>query len=113
MANLRISFKAPGILVKVGRPAAKFYVIPVLLCSTSDYFRTALKQEWREGKRRLVELSEDNPDTFNAYMNWLHSRHVVLWFAEGRIQEKTILSLHSSMHMRLVISFSTRTSRTR
>ncbi|KAK5120435.1 hypothetical protein LTR85_006374 [Meristemomyces frigidus] len=83
-ANAAVDFAAPAVQVKVGQAATTFFVNGDLLCSTSDYFKTVLKQEWREGKRRVVELPTDAADSFNAYMNWLHNRTVVLGYNDGQ-----------------------------
>ncbi|KAI5361020.1 putative SKP1/BTB/POZ domain superfamily protein [Septoria linicola] len=37
------------------------------------FFEAALKQQWREGQTREIELPEDEPDIVAAYIEWLYS----------------------------------------
>ena len=78
-----LSFSGPNILVKVGASRHNYNVNEGLRRS-SGFFDTALKQEWREGQECVIELPKDDPESFNAYINWLCSRHVTLGFNEGQ-----------------------------
>ncbi|KAI6888388.1 hypothetical protein KC360_g1816 [Hortaea werneckii] len=72
-----IDFSIP-LLVKVTLPP-KFFCIPKeVLCASSDYFKTALKEQWREGKAGTVELQDVEPQIFNIYANWLMRRRVFI-----------------------------------
>ncbi|RMY66840.1 hypothetical protein D0863_08177 [Hortaea werneckii] len=67
-----------AILVKVAQPP-KFFCIPKeILCTSSDYFKTALKEGWREGRVGAVELQDVEPRIFNIYANWLMRRRVYI-----------------------------------
>ncbi|KAI7698743.1 hypothetical protein KC353_g16807, partial [Hortaea werneckii] len=72
-----VDFSLP-ILVKVAQPP-KFFCIPKeILCTSSDYFKTALKEGWREGRVGAVELQDVEPRIFNIYANWLMRRRVYI-----------------------------------
>ncbi|KAI6845466.1 hypothetical protein KC332_g3248 [Hortaea werneckii] len=80
-----IDFSYP-ILVSVGQPA-KLFCIPKVLCASSDYFKTALKEKWREGKIGAVELQDVDPRIFNIYANWLMRRKIYIdcKITEGKV----------------------------
>jgi hypothetical protein len=40
----------------------------------SDYFRTALHENWKEGQERLVVLDDVEPATFDIFVNWLYTK---------------------------------------
>lgn len=42
----------------------------------SQYFQTALKQEWAEGQKRKIVISDIDAKLFNGYLNWLYSRNI-------------------------------------
>ncbi|KAI7239686.1 hypothetical protein KC330_g1790 [Hortaea werneckii] len=66
------------ILVKVAQPP-KFFCIPKeIICTSSDYFKTALRERWREGRVGVVELQDVEPRIFNIYANWLMRRRVYI-----------------------------------
>lgn len=72
------SFSAKAVLVKVGKPATLFRVNEVLLRENSGFFAAALKQDWRESQKRVVELPEEAPHPFNTWLNWLYRRRVCI-----------------------------------
>ncbi|KAI7698728.1 hypothetical protein KC353_g16814, partial [Hortaea werneckii] len=72
-----IDFSIP-ILVKVAQPPNLFYIPRETLCASSDYFNTALKEEWQEGRIGEVELQDVDPRIFNIYANWLMRRRVYI-----------------------------------
>lgn len=78
--------------VQVGEPPQDFFVHSELLRRSSAFFDAALKQEWHEGKQRTVQLPEQDPETFNLYVQWLYS---------GRILSK-VDGAHGSVNYLLV-----------
>lgn len=61
--------------VKVGRsPSDATFLLPTTsLQATSDFFARALKPEWGNTVKRLVELPEVHPALFDHYARWLLS----------------------------------------
>ncbi|RMY31636.1 hypothetical protein D0864_16878, partial [Hortaea werneckii] len=84
-----IDFSTP-ISVRVGQPA-KLFCIPRVLCASSDYFKTALKEKWREGKIDAVELQDVDPRIFNIYANWLMRRKI---YIDCKITEGKVMTGH-------------------
>lgn len=63
------SFTTPVLRVEVGSPTKTFFVNEKLICDSSEFFKTALKKEWSEGRQRTVDLTHDDAITFNIYVN--------------------------------------------
>ncbi|KAI6874849.1 hypothetical protein KC338_g1015 [Hortaea werneckii] len=84
-----IDFSTP-ISVRVGQPA-KLFCIPRVLCASSEYFMTALKEKWREGKISAVELQDVDPRIFNIYANWLMRRKI---YIDCKITEGKVMTGH-------------------
>jgi len=61
------------VVVGSGEEMRKFYTYKGLLAHYSTYFKAALKDEWREGASKTVELKEDNPEVFKAFFHWIHT----------------------------------------
>jgi hypothetical protein len=63
-----------SIRVNVGQePGNKhFFVHQHLICPRSEFFKNAMKEEWKEAQERKVNLSEDEPDTFALYLELLY-----------------------------------------
>ena len=51
----------------------KFYTYKGLLSHYSSYFKAALKDDWKEGTLKTVELKDDNPDVFRAFFHWMYT----------------------------------------
>ncbi|RMZ35020.1 hypothetical protein D0859_00839 [Hortaea werneckii] len=66
------------LLVKVANPPKYFCIPREVLYASSDYFKTALKEEWRAGKAGTVELQDVEPRIFNIYANWLMRRRIFI-----------------------------------
>lgn len=61
----------------VGRSKAKFYLAPNILRKSGDFFKCALKKDWREGQERTIELPGDEPRIFRLYADWLSAETIV------------------------------------
>ncbi|CAK1360060.1 unnamed protein product [Cercospora beticola] len=59
------------VTVGTGDDAEVFLVHDFLLKQSSKFFQTALKEEWREGQEKKVDLPEDKPEAFGVYTEWL------------------------------------------
>ncbi|KAK5133256.1 hypothetical protein LTR08_007990 [Meristemomyces frigidus] len=68
-----LDFAAPAVVMKVGSLARIFYVNEKLIRGSSDFFNSAMKREWRQGCKRVVDLPDHNCEIFNLYVNWLYS----------------------------------------
>ncbi|KAH7184112.1 hypothetical protein BKA60DRAFT_644336 [Fusarium oxysporum] len=53
-------------------PSVTFSVHENLICSSSDFFKKAVKGGWKESEDRLVRLESDDPDVFSIYLHWLY-----------------------------------------
>ncbi|USW55610.1 Putative BTB/POZ domain-containing protein [Septoria linicola] len=62
------------ITIKVGTGKVESLTVhESLLRARGGFFEAALKQQWREGQTREIELPEDEPDIVAAYIEWLYS----------------------------------------
>ncbi|GIZ37635.1 hypothetical protein CKM354_000107800 [Cercospora kikuchii] len=61
------------VTVGTGDDAEVFLVHDFLLKQSSKFFQTALKEEWREGQDKKINLPDDEPDIFGAYVEYLFS----------------------------------------
>ena len=60
-------------LVEVGPEKTQFYLSKRLLCATSDYFKTALKGDFKEGKENSIYLEDCSSKIFTLFVDWLYS----------------------------------------
>lgn len=40
----------------------------------SEFFRAALKKEWKEGQTRVIKLPEDQPQVVSHYLNYTYTK---------------------------------------
>lgn len=59
-------------MVIVGEEKKKFFVHECIVSASSDFFKNALKSDWKEGASRTVELPTKDPEIFKIYLNWLY-----------------------------------------
>lgn len=59
------------VTVGAGEDSEVFLVHDFLLKQTSKFFQTALKEDWKEGQEKKVDLPEDKPEAFGIYNEWL------------------------------------------
>lgn len=57
-----------------------------LLCEASDFFASALKEEWKEGQKHRVPLPDDEASVVDLYLQWLYTRSIVI--RERSLQEE-------------------------
>ena len=62
----------------VGKQGAKYKVHKALLCEASDFFASALKEEWKEGQKHRVPLPDDDSSVVDLYVQWLYTRRIVI-----------------------------------
>ncbi|KAL7936955.1 hypothetical protein V8C35DRAFT_332213 [Trichoderma chlorosporum] len=59
--------------IEVGSANPKtFHVHKNLICHTSVYFETALKDHWQTSPSEPVALKEEDPEIFEVYVHWLY-----------------------------------------
>ncbi|KAL2008844.1 hypothetical protein VTN00DRAFT_7038 [Thermoascus crustaceus] len=59
--------------VVVGKDATQWAIHRKLLCSQSNFFKTAIDSPFREGTENKVVLSEGQNDVFSLFVQWLYS----------------------------------------
>jgi len=62
--------------IKVGKK--KFHIHIGTLTATSDFFKNAMKPRWRANSKKQIDLSDEEPEDFESYVNWLYSRKVAV-----------------------------------
>lgn len=65
IANDNISLQGDTVGVMVGERKRRFLVHESVFCSSSEFFKTGLKKEWKEGQEWIVSLPYDDADVFH------------------------------------------------
>jgi BTB/POZ domain len=47
-----------------------------LLCDRIPFFKGAFKSGWKEGKSKVMELPDDDPEAFGLLVNWIYTERV-------------------------------------
>jgi hypothetical protein len=68
-------FGKSTVLVQVGQ-RSEHKVDEKLLRNSSSFFKAALSHEWKESQARIIDLPTIEPETFQAYLDWLHTHRV-------------------------------------
>lgn len=71
------------LIVGPTKAKAKFIAHGHHLARSSDFFRTALKKEWKEGQTRIIHLQEDEVEDVANYLDYIYdgelpTRNIVL-----------------------------------
>ncbi|KAI1959819.1 hypothetical protein LOZ58_004184 [Ophidiomyces ophidiicola] len=61
------------ITITVGESEAQFQAHKDLLCQKSPFFNGALMRDFKEAGENAISLPEDDPDTFERFLQWLYS----------------------------------------
>jgi hypothetical protein len=56
----------------------KFYIHAGTLTVTSEFFKNAMKPEWRANSKKAIDLSDEDPEEFESYSRWLYSGKVTV-----------------------------------
>ncbi|KAK4495748.1 hypothetical protein PRZ48_013016 [Zasmidium cellare] len=73
----RRRFTSDIVTLKVGESKSETFTIHAdTLKQHSPFFKAALDKKWREGQSLQVDFPEDEPDTIEAYLGWLHDGKV-------------------------------------
>jgi hypothetical protein len=70
----------------VGEQGAKYKVHKTVLCKASDFFASALKEEWKEGQKHCVPLLDDDVSVVDLYVQWLYTYRIVI--CERSVEEE-------------------------
>ena len=78
------SFDTPIVTVVVGPESKRktYFVRASLLCARSDFFESALRHSWKESTTKHVELFEEEPGTFESWLQNVYGQQT-----ETKIQE--------------------------
>jgi hypothetical protein len=60
--------------VIVGEEEASFYVHRNVICESSSFFKAALNGTFKESAEGKVILPEDDPDTFERFLQWIYTK---------------------------------------
>ncbi|KAF2209495.1 hypothetical protein CERZMDRAFT_5765, partial [Cercospora zeae-maydis SCOH1-5] len=84
------------ITVGTGANSEDFVVHDFLLKQSSSFFQAALKEEWKEGQEKIVNLPEDHSEAFALYVEWLFSGKIASGSdkPEGRLSSSEITREH-------------------
>ncbi|KAI9645420.1 hypothetical protein NHQ30_006159 [Ciborinia camelliae] len=77
MAHLNSS--KPGnefVRIFVSSELKEFSVHKALIRSTCDFFKNAFDGRFMEGVKNKMFMPEDDPDTFEIFVNWMHAGHL-------------------------------------
>ncbi|EER25635.1 hypothetical protein D8B26_000046 [Coccidioides posadasii str. Silveira] len=66
------------ITITVGESEAQFQAHKDLLCQKSPFFNGALTSDFKEAAEHAITLPEDDPDTFERFLQWVYSGTYVL-----------------------------------
>ncbi|KAJ4376534.1 hypothetical protein N0V86_006647 [Didymella sp. IMI 355093] len=82
-----LSFTSAPIVVEVGDKKQKFFVHEVLVSASSEFFKSALKSEWKNNTTRSIALPDTEPVAFQIYLDWLYSGpHITITKKDDRIK---------------------------
>lgn len=52
----------------------RYLVHEDILCATSDFFKNAMKGQWKESTEKLINLPNEESEIFAIYVHWIYSR---------------------------------------
>ena len=66
------------ITLLVGPSKEKFTAPKCFLTKSAEFFKACCSSSWKEGQTNTIELPEETPETFSAYLQWLYTEHLVI-----------------------------------
>ena len=65
----------------VGPSKEKFTVLKLFLVKSSDFFKACCKEgaAWVESETKTIEMPEEDPKIFSAYLQWLYTQELVIF----------------------------------
>lgn len=61
--------------IYVGDAKNEFHIHQNLLCGASTFFDAAFTSKFKEGSEKKMTLPEDDPEVFEAFVQWLYHQH--------------------------------------
>ncbi|KAK5170384.1 uncharacterized protein LTR77_004971 [Saxophila tyrrhenica] len=77
MDEARCGNESIKVVIGEGDTAQTLYIHTSLLEKHSDFFVVALREEWKEGQERMVELKNANFETFTIFKNFLYEGRIL------------------------------------
>ena len=77
--------KGDSVTLVVGSEKQELLVHANYIARESNFFKTALKKEWREGQTRTIPLPADEYETVTHYLRYLYSEKLPTSGHEGRL----------------------------
>lgn len=59
-----------------------------LLREASEFFASAVKEEWKEGQKQRIPLPDDSASVVDLYLQWLYTRRIII--REGLVEEQKV-----------------------
>ena len=66
--------------MEVNEDEEMFQVHKSVLCKTSAFFQAAIKQVWRGRPRKPIDLTMENGEDFELYVQWLYSGRIAICY---------------------------------
>lgn len=83
------SVNVAPIRVLVGPERKCFYIHASTLTASSEFFKSALKDEWRKNENDAIDLPDHSEECFYSYAQWLYSGSLVAPTGESDVDETT------------------------
>ncbi|KAF2486836.1 hypothetical protein BDY17DRAFT_308207 [Neohortaea acidophila] len=71
-----------------------FFIHEGVLDREGTFFYSALRKCWQEGKRRLIELPKDDPESFRLYAQWLYTHEIYVNKPDGDKNYAILIDLY-------------------
>lgn len=68
--------KTDAVTLVVGPEKYEMVVHGNVVADKSEFFKMALKKDWREGQLRTIDFPTDDPTTMRDYINFLYNQHL-------------------------------------
>jgi hypothetical protein len=63
-------------MVGTSEEEEEYIVHKDLLCKSSAFFASAIKEEWKEGQEHCIPLPDDSLSIVDLYIHWVYSSRV-------------------------------------
>lgn len=79
-----------SVILLVGKQQSQMLVHKGYISAGSEFFKAALKKEWKGGQSRIVKLPEDDPDTVAQYLDFVYNKTLSTNFVTKCVQSTYI-----------------------
>jgi len=80
------------VTVYVGDVKNEFHIHQNLLCGASTFFDAAFTSKFKEGSEKKMTLPEDDPEVFEAFVQWLYHQYYEIPASDLRHEQARYLS---------------------